>query len=55
VKTDYAGQNAWKPLLSLATKQLLGVGLSNEDWTWGGGTVLMLRYEHRFSKELTFS
>lgn len=27
-------------------------GASLEDWTFGGGTVLMLRHHHRFSKDV---
>ncbi len=23
--------------------------MSRSDWTWGGGTVLMLRHQHRLS------
>jgi predicted nucleotidyltransferase component of viral defense system len=26
--------------------------ISNAHWTFGGGTILMLRYDHRFSKDI---
>jgi hypothetical protein len=26
-------------------------GITLKDWTFGGGTVLMRRYRHRFSKD----
>ncbi len=28
------------------------MGITLSDWTFGGGTVLMLRYRHRFSKDI---
>lgn len=28
------------------------VGLTREDWTLGGGTLLMLRYQHRLSRDI---
>ena len=27
-------------------------GIAQPFWTFGGGTVLMLRYRHRFSKDV---
>lgn len=27
-------------------------GISNPTWTFGGGTVLMLRHQHRMSKDI---
>lgn len=42
----------WNELLTLARKHLEGIGLTRKDWTWGGGTVLMLRHEHRLSWDI---
>ena len=42
----------WHELLSLARQHLEGVGLTRSDWTWGGGTVLMLRHQHRLSWDI---
>lgn len=42
----------WQDLLSLAQEHLEGVGLTRSDWTWGGGTVLMLRHQHRLSWDI---
>lgn len=42
----------WRELLALACKHLEGVGLAPSDWTWGGGTVLMLRHQHRLSRDV---
>ena len=42
----------WQELLTLAMQHLEGVGLTRSDWTWGGGTVLMLRHQHRLSWDI---
>ena len=42
----------WQVLLKLAQKHLEIIGLSLTDWIWGGGTVLMLRYHHRLSRDI---
>ena len=42
----------WNELLTLARKHLGGIGVTRKDWTWGGGTVLMLRHEHRLSWDI---
>ena len=42
----------WHELLSLARQHLESVGLTRSDWTWGGGTVLMLRHQHRLSWDI---
>jgi len=42
----------WQELLSLARRHLESVGLTRSDWTWGGGTVLMLRHQHRLSWDI---
>ena len=39
----------WNDLLTLARRHMESVGMSRSDWTWGGGTVLMLRHKHRLS------
>jgi len=28
------------------------IGLGRDDWSWGGGTVLMLRHHHRLSRDV---
>lgn len=42
----------WKRLFRLAVKFLENSGLSIEKWVMGGGTVLMLHYRHRLSKDI---
>lgn len=42
----------WRILLSRAMIYLDGVGLARDDWTLGGGTLLMLRYNHRISRDI---
>ncbi len=42
----------WKELLRKAVKILECAGISFEDWSFGGGTALMLYYEHRESKDI---
>lgn len=42
----------WKELFSLAVRFLENSGLSTEKWVMGGGTVLMLHYRHRLSKDI---
>lgn len=42
----------WNELLTLARKHLQEIGVSNSGWVWGGGTVLMLRHEHRLSWDI---
>lgn len=39
----------WNELLTLARRHMESIGMSRSDWTWGGGTVLMLRHQHRLS------
>lgn len=43
---------AWRSLIRRAVMRLQAVGLDNRDWIWGGGTVLMLRYGHRQSRDV---
>lgn len=42
----------WDDLLRLARRHLECIGLTCKDWTWGGGTVLMLRHGHRLSWDI---
>lgn len=43
---------AWRSLIGRAVARLETVGLALDEWTWGGGTVLMLRYHHRHSRDI---
>jgi len=43
---------AWRSLIRRAVARLEAVGLARDEWTWGGGTVLMLRYRHRHSRDI---
>jgi hypothetical protein len=42
----------WKELFKLAHRFLLESGIPSDRWTIGGGTVLMLHYNHRLSKDI---
>ncbi len=42
----------WRSLIRRAVARLEAVGLDRRDWTWGGGTVLMLRHQHRESYDI---
>lgn len=42
----------WRSLIRRAVTRLETVGLDRRDWTWGGGTVLMLQYHHRQSHDI---
>jgi predicted nucleotidyltransferase component of viral defense system len=45
----------WETLFKcalLAIEEIAKHGRENPFWTFGGGTVLMLRYAHRFSKDI---
>ncbi|WP_306620357.1 nucleotidyl transferase AbiEii/AbiGii toxin family protein [Massilia scottii] len=47
--------HAWETLFSRALVligEIAKQGCDNPFWTFGGGTVLMLRYGHRFSKDI---
>jgi Nucleotidyl transferase AbiEii toxin, Type IV TA system len=47
--------NVWKTLFARALELIDSVasaGRSLEDWTFGGGTVLMIRHHHRLSKDV---
>jgi hypothetical protein len=43
---------SWRPLLEIAERHLDSVGLTRDDWVWGGGTMLMLRHKHRLSRDI---
>ena len=42
----------WKDLLETAIEILEKAGIKAEDWTFGGGTALMLYFHHRKSKDI---
>jgi predicted nucleotidyltransferase component of viral defense system len=49
--------NAWEALFERAMRIVDSVaasGLRFEDWSFGGGTVLMRRFRHRVSKDVDF-
>lgn len=43
---------AWRSLIRRAVARLEAVGLGRNEWTWGGGTVLVHRYHHRHSRDI---
>jgi hypothetical protein len=42
----------WEILFKAAVKQLKAAKLPISSWTFGGGTALMLRFNHRQSKDI---
>ncbi len=42
----------WNELLTRARRWMGNIGLTRRDWVWGGGTVLMLRHQHRLSWDI---
>lgn len=44
--------DSWKNLFSAAMQQIKQANLPSSMWTFGGGTVLMHRFSHRFSKDI---
>lgn len=53
--TDDAREAAWGILFDRAVELMNSVrahGVPVDDWTFGGGTVLMRRYRHRLSKDV---
>lgn len=44
--------DSWKNLFSAAMQQIKQANLSSSMWTFGGGTVLMHKFSHRFSKDI---
>ena len=52
---EYLPSGVWTGLLQHALQLLEDIhqhGIENPFWTFGGGTVLMLRYRHRMSKDI---
>jgi hypothetical protein len=43
---------AWEKLFGYAVKRLTAANLPQNSWSFGGGTVLMLKYNHRYSKDI---
>ncbi|MDL2314230.1 nucleotidyl transferase AbiEii/AbiGii toxin family protein [Desulfovibrio sp. OttesenSCG-928-C14] len=44
--------DAWKKLFGYALERLTAAKLPENSWSFGGGMVLMLKYNHRFSKDI---
>jgi hypothetical protein len=42
----------WKKLLEYATRQLRAAHIPDDAWALGGGTVLTLTFQHRYSKDI---
>ena len=45
----------WETLFKRAMRVLdsaIRTGVPEDDWSFGGGTVLMLKQRHRFSKDI---
>ena len=42
----------WSELLKFTRRHMGSIGMSRSEWTWVGGTVLMLRYQHRLSRDV---
>lgn len=52
---DFLPDGVWQGLLQQAYSlidEIATHGIDNPFWTFGGGTVLMLRYRHRLSKDI---
>lgn len=51
---DESRLNDWQPLFSSALTILdaAGATLGDFPWSFGGGTVLMLKYRHRYSRDI---
>ena len=52
---DFLPGGVWQGLLQHAYSMIDEIalhGIQNPFWTFGGGTVLMLRYRHRLSKDI---
>ena len=44
--------DSWKDLFAAAMQQIKQSGLPPSMWTFGGGTLLMHKFNHRFSKDI---
>lgn len=42
----------WKKIFSYAMLQIKQSNIPNNSWSFGGGTVLMQKFNHRFSKDI---
>src|SRR6218665_1785473 len=53
-KVDFRREGAWRSLWPKALGLMLQLeqATTEPQWTFGGGTVLMLRFDHRFSKDI---
>ncbi len=54
-RVSTARDETWKRLFGRALSILdtaVSAGMPAEDWSFGGGTVLMLKHHHRFSKDI---
>jgi hypothetical protein len=53
-KVDFERQGLWRELFSSALRLMdhLEAETHQPQWTFGGGTVLMLRFNHRMSKDI---
>jgi len=51
---DEVRLNDWRPLFAGALRILdaAAIGLGEFPWSFGGGTALMLKYRHRYSKDI---
>ncbi len=50
--TKQSAGSRWIDLFDLALNHLDSVGVDRKQWTWGDGTVLMLRHRHRLSRDV---
>lgn len=54
IAADFTRPGAWQELLAqaLTLTDHLATPVQNPTWSFGGGTVLMLRLNHRHSKDI---
>jgi hypothetical protein len=55
MKNNLLPEGVWQSLLPHAFEIIDDIqknGIKEPFWTFGGGTVLMLRYQHRLSKDI---
>jgi hypothetical protein len=46
------GNDTWEIIFYYALEQLRSAQIQKKDWSFGGGTVLMMKYNHRLSKDV---
>jgi hypothetical protein len=46
------GNDEWKTLFGYALERLTAAKIPETSWSFGGGTVLMLKFNHRMSKDI---